>query len=81
MPNGAIFEYFGDWKDEKYEGKGEYLSNDGVWYVGEYLKGKRHGTGVLYTPNSDRPDLIGQHYIRYEGQFKEDHFHGQGKML
>jgi hypothetical protein len=36
LPDGAIFEYFGDWKDDNYDGNGEYLARDGLWYVGEY---------------------------------------------
>ncbi len=37
-------------------------------FVGDYLRGKRHGYGVYSFPNGDR----------YEGQYVEDLPHGHG---
>ena len=76
LQEGAVSEYFGGFKDGKFEGKGEMLTNHGMWYKGEYKNGLKDGTGVLYLATSERLDLIGQVYLRYEGQFKEDEFHG-----
>jgi hypothetical protein len=44
LQTGAVSEYFGGFKDGKFEGKGEMLTNHGIWYKGEYKNGLKDGT-------------------------------------
>ena len=37
-----------DWIDEKPEGKGKYIYENGEYYIGEFKSGERHGKGILY---------------------------------
>lgn len=76
---GAVLEYYGGLTNDKFHGRGELLTNHGKWYVGEFKDGQKNGTGVLYL--SSAYGQIGQYYTRYEGQFKQEMYHGQGKLL
>ena len=51
------------------EGKGYYKHSDGQSYIGEWHHGKMHGFGRLYYASEK---------MRYEGEFKEGLFHGNG---
>jgi hypothetical protein len=42
--------------------------SDGSYYFGEFMEGKRHGVGVLISPNG----------VVYEGEFSEDMRDGCG---
>jgi hypothetical protein len=67
---GAKMEYYGNLKDDKFDGKGELLTNTGIWYVGEFKNNLRHGKGVQYLPCNSQEDLFGQKFSRYEGEFR-----------
>ena len=41
-------QYLGEWKNNKWDGKGTLEKADGTRYVGEWLDGKRHGVGTLW---------------------------------
>jgi hypothetical protein len=45
--------YWGDWKDEKRNGFGTYLWEDGQKYEGNWQDNVRHGTGKLYFSNGE----------------------------
>ena len=51
-------------------GHGKYTFNKGRTYEGEWKGGKRSGFGVEVWPNNDR----------YEGDYIDGLFHGQGKV-
>ena len=85
--------------DKLKEGSGEMKSSmktkvyvDRSKYKGEFLKGKRHGTGIYYYTNGDiyggswKDDVFEGYgfYIfasgeRYEGELKHGKKHGKGK--
>lgn len=73
LPN-AEFEYVGDFVDDQFEGKGELLTCDGIWYVGDWRGGFKHGDGTLYTPGKET--LAGKTFSKYEGHFRQDRYHG-----
>lgn len=45
--------YSGDWKDEKRNGFGTYIWEDGQKYVGYWKDNLRHGKGVVYFKNGE----------------------------
>ena len=55
-----LFNYDGDWKNDKYDGFGALLDH-GEKYTGDFKEGKFHGIGNLYKLNGDI----------YEGEFYE----------
>ena len=55
-----LFNYDGDWKNDKYDGFGA-LFDHGEKYTGDFKEGKFHGIGNLYKVNGDI----------YEGEFFE----------
>ena len=64
--------YEGEYKDEKREGYGKYIYENGEYYIGEWLKDKMHGKGILYYN-------IGN--IKYEGEFVNSKKEGKGKYI
>lgn len=56
-------------KEPLREGKGLYQHSDGQTYIGDWHLGKMHGLGKLYYSNKK---------LRYEGEFKNDMFDGNG---
>lgn len=68
--------YHGDLSVDKRHGNGvltynEKDSNRRIKYIGQWKDGKRCGWGTLYFSNGDR----------YEGEFKNDNYHGEGKFI
>ena len=61
--------YQGELKNNKIEGKGTFIYNDGYKYKGEFKNEKFEGKGILSYKND----------IRYEGEFKNGIFEGKGK--
>ena len=71
-------------------GKGKCIFEDGLFYQGSWVNGKREGKGKMTLPNhdyyegewkNDAPNGKGKHYIGgefYEGDFKEGNRHGKG---
>lgn len=45
--------YEGNWKDDKYNGKGKYYSDGRLYYKGSWLNGIPHGEGEIYDVDSD----------------------------
>ena len=68
---GSI-KYEGDVFNDKFEGKGKYIYEDGNYYIGEWLNGKKHGKGIEYYKNGS---------IKYEGIFVNDESEGKGKYI
>ena len=63
------FEYVGEFRNGKFEGKGTLISGEGK-YVGQFKNGSRSGKGKLYYPNSRY----------YEGSFQNDLRQGHGSI-
>ena len=68
--NGSI-KYEGDFINDKAEGNGKYIKEDGNYYIGELKNNLKHGKGKLYYKNGN---------IKYEGDFINDKFAGNGKF-
>ena len=68
MTSGRIFE--GCWEANMPHGQVKETTDDGDVYVGEFVQGKRCGTGVLTLKTGKI----------YEGQFVDNMPSGQGKL-
>ena len=64
--------YYGEFKNEKREGYGKYIWENGEYYIGQWLNDKKHGKGILYNKNRN---------IKYDGDFVNDKFEGYGKYI
>ena len=62
--------YFGEFKNEKREGYGKYILENGECYIGQWSNDKKHGKGILYNTNGN---------IKYDGDFVNDKIEGYGK--
>ena len=65
--NGKII-YDGDFVNDKYEGKGKYIFENGEYYIGQWSNGQRQGKGAMYLSNG---------YMKYEGNFVNDTYEGE----
>ena len=45
--------YEGDFVNDKYEGKGKGIWENGEYYIGQWKNGLRNGKGTLYNKNGD----------------------------
>lgn len=63
--------YFGEWRDNKFDGYGLCLWSDGRKYRGMFKEGKRYGFGMFTWPSG----------CKYEGEWLDDKRHGSGKDL
>lgn len=86
--NGTLYE--GDWKRNKEHGMGTLMTADRkrIIYTGEWERGRMHGTGCYYYTQDDpyasassrrKDDSDYQNGSRYEGEFRENARHGNGK--
>lgn len=67
--------YEGGWKNGAFEGSGVLKLVDGETYEGSWQGGKRNGQGVhTYPPQ------IASIYLSYEGEWKNDEYHGIGGL-
>ena len=64
--------YEGDFVDNKFQGIGKYIDEDGDYYEGEWLNDKKHGKGKEYYKNGD---------IKYEGEFIDDKYQGYCRLF
>ena len=48
--NGKII-YEGDWINNKREGNGKYIFENGEYYIGQFKNGLFHGKGIYYYSN------------------------------
>ena len=62
--------YVGEWKDNKWHGKGTYTWPNGAKYVGAFKGGKYDGEGVLTFSDGQK----------YAGAFRDDKFNGEGML-
>ncbi|WP_321288193.1 hypothetical protein [uncultured Sunxiuqinia sp.] len=46
--------YWGEWKDDKREGKGTFAWDNGQRFVGEFKNNMRNGEGILFYPNGNQ---------------------------
>jgi hypothetical protein len=60
--------YVGDWRDDKFDGFGEYVWSDGRRYIGSFVCDKIEGKGTGFWPDGRI----------YEGEYKSDLAHGHG---
>ena len=65
-------QYLGEWKNNKWDGKGTLEQANGNRYVGEWQEGKRSGMGTLWVKEK------GTLRKRYAGQWEDDRPHGRG---
>jgi len=76
LPEGGYVrtgQYLGEWKNNRYDGKGTLECDDGTRYVGAWKAGKRCGQGTLWIRKAD-----GKLYKQYAGQWKDDYQDGRG---
>ena len=69
--NGKIL-YEGDYNNDKAEGNGKYIYENGEYYIGQFLDGEKHGKGIKYYKNGS---------IKYEGDFANNVYEGIGKYI
>ena len=62
--NGNI-QYEGDWINDKEEGNGKYIWEDGEYYIGQYKNNLKHGKGTKYYSNGN---------IKQKGNWINDQF-------
>ena len=63
--------YFGDWKNDKFHGKGVYIFTKGDRYSGDLREGRKAGYGDYFYANGNI----------YKGQWLGDRKHGEGRFL
>ena len=52
--------YDGEFVNDKFEGNGKYIYENGEYYIGQWLNDHRHGKGIKYYKNGN---------IKYDGEF------------
>ena len=62
--NGNI-KYDGEFVNDKFEGKGKYIWEDGNYYIGQFKNGLSHGKGIEYYSNGN---------IMYDGEWINHEF-------
>jgi hypothetical protein len=60
--------YMGEWKNDFFDGFGEYAWSDGRTFKGCFKQDKMHGKGVVHWPDGRK----------FEGEYKMDMVHGHG---
>eukprot|EP00929_Paragymnodinium_shiwhaense_P055298 TRINITY_DN27714_c0_g1_i1.p1 TRINITY_DN27714_c0_g1~~TRINITY_DN27714_c0_g1_i1.p1 ORF type:complete len:2367 (+),score=544.21 TRINITY_DN27714_c0_g1_i1:922-7101(+) len=78
----VTFRYVGEWHHHLYEGKGDLyvgsVTDNKPIYRGGWMRGKRHGKGILPLTQGKKNvegDIL---EFMYEGEFKDDLMNGQG---
>ena len=64
--------YEGEFKNDKREGNGKYIWENGEYYIGQWLNGNKHGMGIIYYKDGN---------IKYEGDFVNGNAEGNGKYI
>ena len=62
--------YEGEFVNDKPEGNGKYIDENGDFYIGQWLNGNKHGNGVIFYKKG---------IIKYDGEFVNDKKEGKGK--
>ena len=65
-----LYQYEGNFAENKKDGQGEITYSDGKSYKGQFKADKRHGNGTLITNST----------TNYTGQWEEGKMHGQGTL-
>ncbi|HMV45885.1 MAG TPA: hypothetical protein PK079_16930 [Leptospiraceae bacterium] len=82
--------YEGEFKKGIFEGEGIFFSNKGYKYIGKFKEGKRNGFGIWTKENPIKPsgerisvseDLAVNKSIYYEGEWKNNKYEGNGKLI
>lgn len=68
FPSGARYE--GEFRADKYHGRGSFFFASGQVYVGDYRDGQRNGQGTFTFPNGEK----------YSGTFLDGKYHGIGTL-
>jgi hypothetical protein len=83
--------YVGEFKDDKFDGRGTFTFASGDKYVGEFKGGRRNGQGTFTFVSGN--EYVGEFKdgkfeglaaytlaggMKYVGEFKESKYHGQG---
>ncbi|OWA33409.1 hypothetical protein B9G55_22330 [Saccharibacillus sp. O16] len=68
--------YFGELKNGLPHGKGKLEWSSSKWYMGEFVQGKRSGTGKYLNQYIDSSGKM--HRIVYNGEWKNDRMNGSG---
>lgn len=63
--------YEGDWKDDKIDGHGVWVWQNGNLYEGAWKNGERSGNGMYWWPDGSR----------HIGEWEDSKEHGHGKQL
>ena len=66
------YEYEGEMKDNKRDGYGKLIFENGIYYIGQWKNGMRHGQGTLYNKDNS---------IIYKGDFENDKYNGKGMSI
>jgi len=69
--NGNL-SYEGDFLDNKAEGYGKMIYEDGEYYIGEFKNGKLNGNGKMYYKKGN---------LKYEGNYVDGKMEGYGKYI
>ena len=64
--------YVGEWKDDKFNGKGRLFSIHGDYFEGEFHDGVIKGHGMFISKTEG---------YKYLGEFDNNKFHGHGKLI
>ena len=82
--------------NQNFNGIGKYIHNNGNYYIGKWMNGKKHGEGKLYHFGgdlyfkgkfiNDRKEGEGIEYysngkIKYQGSFQNDSYNGNGTIF
>ena len=62
----------GEYINDKKEGNGKYIWEDGEYYVGQFKNNLPNGKGISYYSNNK---------IKYEGDYINGKFDGNGKYI
>lgn len=68
FPSGARYE--GEFRADKYHGRGSFFFASGQVYVGDYRDGQRNGQGTFTFPSGEK----------YSGTFLDGKYHGIGTL-
>ena len=88
-PNGSY--YVGEWRDDKFHGRGLFHKSGGERYIGFWRENMRHGKGVQVLPDGSKFDGEFRNDFRagwgtltesggrsYVGEWQSDERHGEG---
>jgi len=64
--------YEGDFINDKFEGNGKLIKENGEYYIGQFKNHLRNGKGIVFYKNGN---------IMYEGSFVDDKKEGNGKFI